>query len=136
MDTKVDEHGVTIVMIDRDKVICTEGWPNAEDYVKVLNGIVTECHEEGYRQGWRNEIIVNMVVSAYILGLDPMQVLNLLKANELIKDEDDDEWPAVRVQRVADYQDSFSWDWMIDANWWSKRADTGTTTPPVKFVLA
>ena len=134
MDTKVDEHGVTIVTIDKDKTIADED--SVQDYLDVLNGIVTECHEDGYRQGWRNEIIVNMVVSAYMLGLDPMQVLDLLKANELIKDEDDDESPKDRVSRVWDYESSFSWDWMIDANWWSKRADAGTTTPPVKFVLA
>ena len=89
-----------------------------QDYIDILNGIAYFLEEEGYKEGWRNEIAVNLTVASYMLGLDPHDILKELMSSNLIKDGDDDEDTVKRIDVILDYKDRFEWGWMIDAEWW------------------
>jgi hypothetical protein len=93
-----------------------------EGYANVLNGIFYELElGDGYTQGMRNAIIVDMVVSSYMLGLDPYDILNeLINGVQLIDPEHDDELPTDRVGKVMNYTERFNCDWMIDSNYYDK----------------
>lgn len=104
--------------IATDEIMCDEC--EAQRYVYVLNGLSYHCQEGGWRLGWRNEVIVNMTVSAYQLGLDAIEVLNEFVKAGIIDPESDDESTLKRVGTVLDYSWEFSWDWMIDPAEWEK----------------
>lgn len=107
-----------IINIAKDEVMCDED--EAKRYVDVLNGLSYHCQEGGWRLGWRNEVIVNLTVSAYQLGLDAVEVLNKFIDNGLIDPATDDESTFARVSTVLDYSWRFDWGWMIDAAEWEK----------------
>lgn len=110
-----------------------------EGFVSVMNGIAYKCRTMGYGQGWRNEIMVNLTVASYMLGLDPEQVLDDFVSTDLIDCSDDDEDPYDRATRVLDYKRRFSWDWMIDAGWWRQVGETAVDEGaylPVRFEIA
>lgn len=104
--------------IATDEIMCDES--EAQRYVYVLNGLSYHCQEGGWRLGWRNEIAVNLTVSAWELGLDAIEVLNKFIDNGLINPLNDDQSTFARVNTVLDYISEFSWDWMIDAADWEK----------------
>jgi hypothetical protein len=101
-----------IILVDPKHVRCDED--EIDQYLAVLNGIVVDCMESGYRLGYRNMIMVNLVVSSYELGLEPETVLNEFKRNVLIDDRMDDERPIDRLNKIMKYTDSFCWEWMIE----------------------
>jgi len=101
-----------IILVDPKHVRCDED--EIDRYLAVLNGIVVDCMESGYRLGYRNMIMVNLVVSSYELGLEPETVLNEFKRNVLIDDRMDDERPIDRLNKIMKYTDSFCWEWMIE----------------------
>ena len=101
-----------------DEIMCDESV--AQRYVYVLNGLSYHCQEGGWRLGWRNEIAVNLTVSAWELGLDAIEVLNKFIDNGLINPLNDDQSTFARVNTVLDYIYEFSWGWMIDAADWEK----------------
>lgn len=108
------------------------------DWVRVLNGIAYKCQNDGYCPGWRNEIMVNMTVASYMLGIEPEDVLDDFVRTSLIDCSDDDEDPYDRMTKVLDYKRRFSWDWMIDAAWWRGlgiKAEDEETHLPVRFTL-
>lgn len=107
-----------IIDIAKDEVMCEED--EAKRYVDVLNGLSYHCQEGGWRLGWRNEIAVNLTVSAYQLGLDAIEVLNKFIDNGLINPLNDDQSTFGRIGTVLDYHWDFSWSWMIDAADWEK----------------
>lgn len=107
-----------IINIAKDEVMCEED--EAKRYIDVLNGLSYHCQEGGWRLGWRNEIAVNLTVSAWELGLDAIEVLNKFIDNGLIDPATDDQSTFARVNTVLDYIYEFSWDWMIDAAEWEK----------------
>ena len=87
----------------------------ATDYISMLNGIAYACHKYNeYQEGFRNTIAVDLTVGSYMLGLNPFDVLDAFVKYGLIDPLMDDEAPIKRVQRVMYYDESFSWDWMID----------------------
>lgn len=104
--------------IATDEIMCDES--EAQRYIYVLNGLSYHCQEGGWRLGWRNEIVVNLTVSAWELGLDAIEVLNKFIDNGLIDPATDDQSTVGRVNTVLDYIYEFSWDWMIDAAEWEK----------------
>lgn len=100
-----------------DELVCEE--TNAADYVDVLNGIVHDCYRNhAFQEGNRNNIIVDMTVAAYMLGLSAMDVLDKFSEHGILDVTEDDEDTYDRIKTVLDYQDSFSWDWMIDPDGW------------------
>ena len=101
-----------IILVDPKHVRCDKD--ETDQYLAVLNGIVVDCMERGYRLGYRNMIMVNLVVSSYELGLEPETVLNEFKKNLLIDDRMDDERPIDRLNKIMKYTDSFCWEWMIE----------------------
>ena len=107
-----------VIKVARDETLCDEDM--IEGYADVLNGIFYELEcRNGYTQGMRNTIIVDMVVSSYMLGLDPYDILNeLINGVQLIDPENDDELPTDRVGKVMNYTERFDWDWMIDSNYY------------------
>lgn len=109
-----------------------------QDYIDILNSIAWFLEQDGYKEGWRNEIAVNLTVASYMLGLDPHDVLKELMSSNLIKDGDDDEDTVKRIDIVLDYKDRFEWGWMIDADWWSNHGLLGRIDDmyTLKFELA
>lgn len=110
-----------------------------QDYIDLLNGISKFCSGEGYNEGYRNEIIVNLTVGTYMLGLDPDDVLTDFNTTDLIDCSDDDEDPYTRMERVLGYTRRFCWDWMIEADWWrnfgAAAREDSTCYLPVRFEL-
>ena len=87
----------------------------AADYISMLNGIAYVCHKYNeYQEGFRNTIAVDLTVGSYMLGLNPLDVLDAFIKNGLIDPLMDDEAPIDRVKRVMWYDESFDWDWMIN----------------------
>lgn len=101
-----------------DEIMCDEC--EAQRYVYVLNGLSYHCQEGGWRLGWRNEIAVDLTVSAYQLGLDAVEVLNKFIDNGLIDPATDDQSTFGRVGTVLDYTGMFDWGWMINPTEWEK----------------
>lgn len=101
-----------IILVDRENVRCHKD--DIDQYLAVLNGIVVDCMESGYRFGYRNQIMVNLVVSSYELGLDPTSVLREFMHNNLIDERMDDERPIDRLGRIMNYTDRFCWEWMVE----------------------
>ena len=104
-----------IIDVSIDEVLCDEA--DVQGYVDVLNGIAWDCHSNhGYSQGFRNTVAVDLTVASYMLGFDPLRVLEELQKAGIIKDSNDDfgESPEHRVSVVSDYCDRFDWDYMID----------------------
>ncbi len=89
-----------------------------QSYVDVLNGLSFHCQNDGWKQGFRNEIAVNLTVSAYLLGLDAVDILNEFIKAGIIDPSTDDQWTEGRVETVLSYDRSFDWNWMIDAPFW------------------
>ena len=128
-----------VIEIARDEVLADED--SVQDYVDLLNGIVWECANNfGFDRGSRNTIAVDLTVGAYMLGLDPVDVLGKLVGNNVIHLSDDDEDTYARVRTVMDYSRRFSWEWMIDPDMYvdiariNKIADNGVM--PVRFKLS
>lgn len=93
-------------------------------YAHVLQGIIWECDHGRYRYGRRNEVAVDLAVSATMLGLDPLDVLGKLMDAGSIDATRDDEDPVRRVETVMvyayDYKGKlrFYWEYMIDPEWY------------------
>lgn len=103
--------------VSADELICQE--TEAEGYVNVLNGIVHDCYRtHGFQEGNRNNVIVDMTVAAYMLGLDATDVLDKFVEHGILDTSDDDEDTYDRVSTVLEYSEFFSWDWMIDPDGW------------------
>lgn len=111
----------------------------ADDYLKVLNGIVVCLHRYGYEEGARNQTIVDLTMCAYMLGLDARMVLDsLVNDVRLIDPADDDEDPYDRMYRVLDYTYAFDWDWLIEPDDYLTLADADDGAygkPPLRFVI-
>lgn len=105
-----------VIKIDPD-MVNVDSDEEVEDWMHVLNGIVWECaNNYGFSEGFRNEVAVTMTVSAYFLGLDPIEVLDRLVDEKVIDKDDDDENTYDRVHVVLGYHDRFDWDWAINAD--------------------
>jgi hypothetical protein len=100
------------IKVSKEKVIDIDSAP---DYINMMNGIAYACHEYAeYQEGSRNTIAVDLTVGSYMLGLDPLNVLDVFIKYGLIDPVMDDEAPIDRVKRVLLYSESFDWDWMIN----------------------
>lgn len=87
----------------------------APDYINVLNGLIVDCaRNKGYKEGYRNEMILDMTVSSYMLGIDPEGVLECFMHDGLITNGMDDEQPTDRMSKMLDYKSRFDWDYMLD----------------------
>lgn len=118
------------IHIARDETLVDD----AADYVAVLNGIVDECYNRsGFREGTRNEVAVNLTVSAYCLGLDPIEVLDQLVEAKVIDPRDDDENTWNRVRTIMDYAHRFSWDWMLNPLYYCKPVRDDI---PIRYTLS
>ena len=89
-----------------------------QSYVDVLNGLSYHCQAGGWKQGYRNEIAVNLTVAAYLLGLDAIDTLNEFVKAGIIDPSTDDQSTEGRVETVLLYDRDFDWNWMIDAPFW------------------
>ena len=118
-----------------DELVCQE--TEAADYVAVLNGIAHACYKnDAFQEGNRNNVIVDMTVAAYMLGLSAMDVLDKFIEHSIIDPSDDDEDTYDRVKTVLEYIQSFSWDWMIDPDGWVTLAqDYKGEDNPVLFAI-
>lgn len=124
---------VTKYHITKDETICPE--EDIERYIDVLNGIAYRCSIGGYKQGYRNDIAVNLTVSSYMLGLSPLQVLKSFEEAGIILDEMDDESPLKRVETVLGYSDRFDWDYMLDPEYYESAGHMADGNSLVLVVL-
>lgn len=125
------------IRVARDETIVDEEC--AKDYVTLLNGIVDECHNhDGYTEGTRNEVAVDLTVAAYFLGLEPVDVLDQLIEAKVIDPANDDDDPHDRVRVVKDYADRFSWDWMLNPEYYHSRGmrSAEDADVPVRYCLS
>lgn len=124
-----------IYMIAADDLVCPE--TEAESYVNVLNGIVHDCYRNhGFQEGNRNNVIVDMTVAAYMLGLDATEVLDKFVGHGVLDISEDDEDTYDRVKTVLEYTRHFDWDWMIDPDGWVDMArDYEGEDNPVLFAI-
>lgn len=100
------------IKVSKEKVIDID---SASDYINMMNGIAYACHKNAeYQEGFRNTVAVDLTVGSYMLGLDPLNILDVFIKYGLIDPAMDDEAPADRVKRVLLYSESFDWDWMIN----------------------
>lgn len=127
IEIKIDES--KIILIPKDK---------AQQYVDVLNGIVSDCYYNGgFSEGYRNTIAVDLTVCCVMLELDPIKTLDKLVLAKVIEPDRDDENTWTRVHVVSTYHRRFSWDWMIDPEIYKDIGiDYRTVKLPVRFVLA
>lgn len=124
------------IFIARDETIVDD--QSAEDYVTLLNGIIDECYNrEGYTEGTRNEVAVDLTVAAYCLGLEPLEVLDQLIEAKVIDPANDDGDPRDRVRIVKDYADRFSWDWMLNPGYYHQRGmqSAKDADVPIRYYL-
>lgn len=125
------------IYVDLDEVRCP--LEEVDDYIKMMNGIALHCEmREGYIRGWRNEKAVDLTVGSYMLGLEPIEVLDEFREAMLINDEDDDENPADRVWTVYNYKYAFDWLWMIDPEFYVRFTELyqdDLSKPKLKFVV-
>lgn len=95
----------------------------AQLYVDVLNGLARACDWIGeFREGHRNTVALDLTVSSYMLGLDPIRVLDKFVELKLIDPEDDDEDTYGRVYKAKEYWSAFDKDYMIDADTYARYA--------------
>ena len=100
------------IKVSIDEVLCDRDM--AKQYAAVINGIAWDClHNHGFEQGWRNTIAVDLTVAAFMLGLEPTEVLDKMVEGNVINLDDDDEDTYVRVRNVEDYSHNFDWDYML-----------------------
>lgn len=111
---------------------------DAQEYVDVLNGIVYSCcQQDGFTEGTRNKVAVDLTVAAYMLDLDPELLLRKLIDAKVIDPAKDDEDTFKRVRHVMWYADRFSWDYMIDPDdYFTLGTENDGAEMPVKFVLS
>ncbi len=115
---------------------------SAQDYINVLNGLIVDCARYGgYKEGYRNEMILDMTVSSYMLGLNPEEVLvECFMHDGLITNGMDDEQPTDRLSKMLDYEDRFDWNYMLDPDSYQAFGMTIDNIPeeniiPFKFQL-
>jgi hypothetical protein len=120
-----------VIEIAKDECLCDED--DIQDYVDVLNGIVYECVHGNFKEGYRNQVAVDLTVAAYMLGLDAELVLHQLIVERVINPLDDDEDIKRRVETVLDYRRRFDWEYMIEPETFIKAANDWSSEPPVKF---
>lgn len=123
-----------VIEIAKDECLCDED--DVQDYVDVLNGIVHECMLSNFREGYRNQVAVDLTVAAYMLGLDANDVLNKLIEESVINPLVDDEDTCRRVETVLDYHRRFDWEYMIDPETYTYAANNRHTTLPVEFRIS
>lgn len=118
-----------------DELVCGE--TDAADYVAVLNGIVHDCYRNhAFREGNRNNIIVDMTVAAYMLGLSAIDVLDKFAEHGILDLSEDDEDTYDRVSTVLLYDNDFCWSWMINPDGWVALAqDYAGEDNPVLFTI-
>lgn len=125
-----------VVSIITDDVLLSK--EEIDDLVSVLNGIVNACFwGHIFIPGNRNEIILNMTVSSWLLDLDPIDVLEMFIKHGVIDIEKDDENTRTRVYRMLDYTEKFSWDYMLDPEYYKNesRKISDPDTVPVYFMI-
>ena len=105
-----------IIEVDPDNIDLLNMDAEPQDIVNMLNGIVYDCQfENGYSEGWRNQVAVDLVVGCTLLGIEYEDVLDKLVDADVINPSiDDDEDTYRRFDRVMGYKDNFSWGWMVD----------------------
>ena len=98
--------------VNKDDVCCEE--EDIKDYVDLLNGISYACGNGAFKSGHRNQIVLDLTVASYKLGLDAIDVLAKFVERVLIDEHNDDEDTWDRVSRALEYHNRFSWQYMID----------------------
>lgn len=102
-----------VVKVSREDVRCEQD--EIDKYLDVLNGIAFSCeHYDEFSPGSRNKVAVDLTVSSYMLGMDPIDVLDMFVNNDLIDYDADDEDTDKRVEKVLDYTEWFTYDWMVE----------------------
>lgn len=124
------------IEIAKDEVLADE--EHALIYLSILNGIVYDCYQQnGFTEGYRNQVAVDLTVAAHMLGLSPEDVLQKLVDAKVIDLSKDDEDTFERVRRVMQYSDRFSWDYMIDPDaYLTANMENDGTDVPIMFVLS
>lgn len=125
---------MTTIKIKKADCLCND--EEVTDFLDVLQGIAYACDAGKYSEGYRNEIAVNLTVSAHMLGLEPKDVLDAFMDEEIIMEADDDEYPHDRVETVLGYHRRFDWTYMLDPMAYKAYAIAMRGNPcPVTFVL-
>lgn len=102
-----------VITVSKSKTIVDPS--HAQGYVNLMNGISYACEKfNEYQEGYRNTVAVDLTVGAWMLGLDPFNVLAHFVEANVIDPLCDDESPNKRIDRVLAYAERFDWDWMID----------------------
>lgn len=120
-----------VIEIDKDECLCDED--DIQNYVDVLNGIIYECVNGNFKEGYRNQVAVDLTVASYMLGLDPTNVIAWLIQLRVINPLDDDEDTKRRVETVLDYRRRFDWEYMIEPETFINAAKGCNSELPVKF---
>ena len=88
---------------------------DAASLIDILNGLVYLCaHHNWFSPGHRNEVILNITVSAWMLGLNPENTLDEFVSINIIDPHKDDEDTFTRMRRMLNYTDRFSFDYMMN----------------------
>lgn len=124
-----------VFWIDPQKVNC---YPREmSTYLDIVNGISVELFRGGYKEGCRNNIMVDLVCVLGILGLPWNNVIDFMDKQGWFNSDDED--PMDRARRISEYSEQFSWNWMIDPSaWidiWHETERTEREEVPVSFRL-
>lgn len=123
-----------VIIVRKSKTIVDPR--HVQKYVDLMNGISYSCERfDTYQEGCRNMVAVDLTVGAWMLGLDPIVVLNDFVKTNIIDPLADDESPLIRVNRVLDYAERFDWDWMIDPDGFLSYGDVTEDDVTVFFKL-
>lgn len=134
----MEKHEQTVINVPLDETLCYDDRDDALRYLHVLEGIMWSCvHDHGFREGYRNTVIVDLTVSCSMLGIDELYVLSLLNNAGAIDYRDDDEDTEERMSRVLEYWRKFDYDYMIDPDHYRELGEqhSGSSSLPVLVVL-
>lgn len=107
--------GKSTIHTSTDECLCDK--EDAKKYVEVANACLLLMTNDYYNQGNRNDLILDLYVSVYMLGLN---INNVLKHHSLYDrlDARDDEHVSDRIRRMGRYEERFDWYYMQSPNHW------------------
>ncbi len=122
-----------VYQVDLEKINCIPH--EVPVYLDIINGITVALSRGDYKEGCRNNMMVDLVCVLGLLGLPWTKVID--EMDYLGWFDDDDEYPMDRAERISEYDSQFSYGWMIDpASWidtWLRTDDEEKGRLPIKF---
>ena len=98
-----------VVIYYDDTLKDSYSFSEVEEFVKKLNSICDVLERGMYREGYRNNIAVDLCICCYVLGLEPTEVAEMAWADSDNKDLAD---LKERVDVIVEY-----------LNWWNRSSE-------------